>query len=171
MELAFYLFVLLIVLAAALANISIWSPRKLWVKVCALAVTAAFIPLGYAGLTELLSRPKPVSLEWARRHVPEAKLMAASVREGVAIFLWLQVPEAAEPRAYELPWNRELAQQLQDAQREAKKHRNGVRVRRPFDRDTDKSKRMFYAEPQRPDPLKQPPDDGPLNFTPQSRGS
>lgn len=171
MEVALYLFIILVLLAAVLANISIWSPRRLWLKLSALAVTALFIPLGYASLSELMSRPKPVTLEWAKRQVPEAQLMAASVQEGKSIFLWLQMPELDEPRAYALPWSKELAQQLQDAQREARKNRNGVRVRHPFERDRDTSKRMFYARPQPADPLKQRPDNQHLEFNPNSRGS
>ena len=164
------LFVIFVALSAALANISIWSPRKLWVKLSALGVTALMIPVGYASLAELLSRPKPVSMEWVRRAVPEAQLVGATMQEGKAIFLWLQMPDIDEPRSYTLPWSHQLAQQLQDAQREARRHRNGVRVNRPFDRDRDSSKRMFYATPQPPNPLKDGPNEAPLEFKqPQNR--
>ncbi len=161
-----FLFVPLVVVAALLANIGIWSPRRMWLKLSALAAAAVFIPLGYTSLSELMSRPKPVALEWLRRELPEAKLLGASMRENEAIYLWLQVPEVDEPRAYTLPWSRPLAEQLQRAQREAKKNRNGVRVRRPFDGTNDPRERMFYAAPRQPLPPKPAPDELSLNQTP-----
>ncbi len=164
-----YLFVPLVLVAALLANIGIWSPRRLALKLSALVAAAAFIPLGYTSLSELMSRPKPVALAWPRRDLPEATLLGPSMQEEKAIYLWLQVPEIDEPRAYTLPWSRPLAEQLQRAQREAKKNRNGVRVRRPFDGTDDPRKRMFYAAPQQPLPPKPAPDDVSLNEAPPRR--
>jgi hypothetical protein len=153
-----FLFVPLVVVATLLANIGIWSPRRLWLKLSALVVAALFIPLGYTSLSELMSRPKPVALEWLRRELPEATLLSASLQENQAIYLWLKVPEIDEPRAYTLPWSRSLAEQLQRARREAKKNRNGVRVRRPFDGTEDPRERMFYAAPRKSLPPKPDPE-------------
>ncbi len=158
-----YLFVPLVLVAALLANIGIFSPRRMWLKMSALVAAAMFIPLGYTSLSELMSRPKPVAMEWLRRELPEATLLGASMRENKAIYLWLRVPELDEPRAYVLPWNRKLAEQLQRAQREAKKNRNGVRVRRPFDGTEDSRERMFYAAPQQTLPPKPAPDEASLD--------
>ena len=158
-----FLFVPLVLVAALLSNIGIWSPRRLWLKLSALVAAMAFIPLGYTSLSELLSRPKPVALEWLRRELPEATLLGANMQEDRAIYLWLKVPEINEPRAYTLPWNRALAEQLQRTQREAKKNRNGVRVRRPFDGTDDPRERMLYAAPQQALPPKPAPDDVTLN--------
>ena len=132
---------------SGLANISIWSPRKVWVKLTALTVTVAFIHLGYASFSELLSRPKPVALEWLKRDAKEAKLVAATYDEGQAIYIWLTMPEVREPRAYTLPWDVKTAQQLQDAQRQARKSKNGVRIRKPFEMSREDRQPMFYAPP------------------------
>ena len=164
-----FLFVPLVLVAALLANIAIWSPRRMWLKLSAVAGAAVFMPLVYASLSELMSRPKPVALEWLRRELTEATLLGASMRENEAIYLWLKVPEVDEPRAYTLPWSRPLAEQLQRAQREAKKNRNGVRVRRPFDGTEDPRERMFYAAPREPLPPKPAPDDISLNEGPPRR--
>ncbi len=40
----------------------------------------------------------------------EATVIAASVREEEAIFLWLQIDGVDEPRAYTLPWSRRAAE-------------------------------------------------------------
>lgn len=156
MDAATNFFIGLTLLAAVLANISIWSPSKIWVKLTALTVTVALLPLGYASFSELLSRPKPVALEWLKRDAKEAKLVAASYDEGNAIYIWLTMPNEPEPRAYSLPWDVKTAQQLQDAQRKAKERKNGVRVRKPFETSREDREPMFYAAPHRvmkPKPL------------------
>jgi hypothetical protein len=107
------LFVVGAVLAAALSLISIWAPRRLPVKGTALAASALFLPLGYASLVDLLSKPKPVDLEWWLREAEEAEVLASRLVEGEGIYLWLQLPDVAEPRAYVLPWDRASAEQLQ----------------------------------------------------------
>lgn len=167
MTTALYFFVPLAVVAAILCNIGIWAPRPIWIKVAGLGTAALFMPLAYGALADLLSRPKPVSLEWVHRHVSEASVLGSSIREGQAIYLWLKMPEAGEPRAYRLPWSREMAQQLQDAQREARENRNGVQVRLPFDESEERREKMFYAPPQPALPEKPIPQiDGGIRIDP-----
>lgn len=141
-------------LATLLAFIGVWSHRKLAAKVCALTATALFIPTVYLSYADLLSRPKPASLEWWHRDASEATVVGSQLREGEAIFLWLELPEAPEPRAYRLPWQQELAKQLYGAQREAEAHGTKVKMRRPFDDKTEQLEPMFYAPPQPPLPPK-----------------
>jgi len=78
-----------------------------------------FLPTAYAGLSRLLSMPKPVELEWWHANAEEAIVLASTFREDEAIYLWLQLRDLAEPRAYTLPWNRDLAEQLHRRQRSA----------------------------------------------------
>ena len=163
MTAATLLYAILAVAVGGLVTIAIWSPRRVSVKLAALGASAAFLLVGYAGVAELLSRPKPVSLEWAQRASEKAELLGAKAVEGEAIFLFLQLPGVAEPRAYQLPWRPELAEQLQNAQREAEKRGGGVMVERPFeDRSTEPSletrERMFYAPPPPALPPKAVPD-------------
>jgi hypothetical protein len=131
-----------------LCSICIWAPRRAFIKVCALITAALYVPLGYASLSELLSMPKPVSLEWWRSKTSEATVLASSIREGKGIYLWLQLTSAEEPRAYVLPWNRELAEDLQKAMREAESAESGVGVRLPFEPSLDNREPKFYALPQ-----------------------
>lgn len=150
----FVLFTASTALAAVLAIIGIWSHRKLTAKVFALVATALFIPTVYLTYGDLLSRPKPASLEWWHRDAPEATVVGSQLREGEAIFVWLELPEASEPRAYKLPWQQELAKQLYGAQRQAEARGTQVKMRRPFDNLTDQIEPMFYAQPQPPLPPK-----------------
>ena len=116
-----------------------------------------FLPLGFAGWVDLLSRPKPVAFEWWLSRADEATVLAGSFREGAGIYIWLQLEESAEPRAYRLPWSREQAQQLQEALRQAEENGTAVRMRLPFEATLDPRKPRFYALPQ----PALPPKDGP----------
>lgn len=143
-----YLFGAVAVLAGALASISVWAPRRLAMKLLAVAGVALFLPAVYAGFAQLLALPKPVALEWWQAHAEEATVLAASLREDEAIYLWLQLRGVDEPRAYALPWHRDLAEQLQAAQREAEESQSQVQMRLPFEDSLDDREPKFYATPQ-----------------------
>lgn len=151
-------------LVTVLANISVWAPRKVWVKVSALVTTALFLPAAYLSLADLLSRPKPIEFQWGNLDLAEATVIGSSMKEGEAIYLWLGLEGLEEPRAYTLPWDQEMAQQLYDAQRAAEAEGNGVRMSMPFERSWDKRERRFYAPPQPPVPDKQRQKDRPYIF-------
>jgi hypothetical protein len=140
------------------------APRKLWVKASAIGAAAMFMLVAYAGLADLLGRPKPVSLEIAQRQAQEAIVLGTQVRGGRGIYLWLQLPEVKEPRAYALPWERMLAQQLLSAGREAERNGSDLRARLPFTRSRDRNEAMFYAPPQQAPPPKTPPGQAPLVY-------
>jgi len=143
-----YLFGVVAVLAGGLASISIWAPRRLAVKLLAVAGVTLFLPAVYAGFAQLLALPKPVALEWWQAHAEEATVLAASLREDEAIYVWLQLEGVDEPRAYALPWQRDLAEQLQAAQREADESQTQVQMRFPFEDSLDDRDPKFYAMPQ-----------------------
>jgi hypothetical protein len=149
-----YLFGAVAVLGGALASISIWAPRRLAVKVLAVIGVALFLPAAYAGFAQLLALPKPVALEWWQANAEEATVLAASFREDEAIYLWLQLNGVEEPRAYALPWHRDLAEQLQAAQREAEESQTQVQMRLPFEDSLDDQEPKFYATPQPQMPAK-----------------
>ena len=154
------LFALTVALAATLGLISIWAPRRLAIKAAALAATMLFLPLAYASLVELLSKPKPVDLEWWLSHAADAEVLASRLVENEGIYLWLQLVEVAEPRAYVLPWDRASAEQLQQALRDAEQQGSGVQMRLPFEPSLDDREPKFYALPQPalpPKDLVQPP--------------
>jgi hypothetical protein len=136
------------VLAGLITSVSIWSPRRFGIKLIALGATAAFLATIYAAYAQLLSRPKPVGLEWWLAKAEDASVLGSSIRENQGIYLWLQVEGVAEPRAYMLPWNRELAEQLQTTLREAEDQQGGVRMRLPFEPSLDDREPRFYAMPQ-----------------------
>ncbi len=164
MDQLIYLFGAAVLLASALAAIAIWAPRRLWMKSVAVAVTALLSASAYASYAELLSKPKPVNLEWAQRNAGEATVLAASLKENVAIYLWLQFEGADSPRAYVLPWSQEAAEQLQQAMREAEEQGTGVQMESPFETDRQPTEMVFHAAPQPAVPQKPASADGPLVY-------
>lgn len=149
-----YLFAGVAVLAGLVTSISIWAPRRLWLKLTALGAAGLFLPIGYLSLAHLLSLPKPVALEWWLSHAASATVLGFTMQEDEAIYVWLQLEEVAEPRAYALPWSRDLAEQLQTAQRAADQNQSEVRMRLPFEPSLDDREPKFYAIPQPPLPPK-----------------
>ncbi len=151
-------------LAALLTTVALWAPRRIWIKLSALGVTVVFLPAGYFGLSEMLSRPKPVGLELARTDLAEATVLGARMEEDKAIYLWLGIPGVEEPRAYALPWNEQLARQLQGAERESQDTGTPVQMRKPFEDSLDDREKVFYAAPPPPPAEKAQPSENPLNF-------
>lgn len=106
----------------------------------------------------VMGHAKPVGLEWAARTLPEAKVIAAVLREPEAIYLWLELQPGAPPVAYVLPWDRETAEQLQGAEQQAEETGTGVMMARPFEsgpRHEDEPR--FYPEPVPALPVKEKP--------------
>lgn len=164
-----YPFAVAALMVAALAAISIWSNHRLLLKSCAVLIVAMILPTAYMTILDLLSRPKPVSLEWASRDMSEATVIGAHLKEDDRIFLWLRVEGLDEPRYYVLPWDEQLAKQLHGARQEAEAKGTEVRVNRPFARRRLESEMMFYAAPQPAAPPKQGPPDNPYYYSSELR--
>jgi hypothetical protein len=163
------IFVTATLLAGMLALISIWSRRRLLVKLGALGTALLLIPVTYAAFATLLSRPKPVDLEWGFATAAEATVLGSRAAEEQGIYLWLQLPESQEPRAYVMPWDRKTAEQLQQALREAEQNQSGVKMRLPFEPGLDDREPKFYAMPQPAMPPKDLTDPPPQYY--QAPGS
>jgi len=158
------LFAVLGGLAFILANVAVWTPRSLRVKLGALITAAVFLPMTYFSLSEMLGRPKPVATEWLRGALAEATVLGSQMQEDKAIYLWLALEGIDEPRAYALPWSEKLARQLHGARRSAEASGTRVKMRLPFENSLDRRDRVFYAAPRSPPPEKQTPVQNPLNF-------
>ena len=130
----FILFAVVLLVVALLATIAIWSQRRTPIRTLAVVLTALFVPIGYLGLSELLSQPKPMQHEWFKRNVDEATVLGVSVREDEAIYLWLRLDDSLEPRYYVLPWQQQLAEKLQNLVDEAIRDGAAVTISDPFSR-------------------------------------
>lgn len=122
-------------------------PRgRVWQRATSATIFLVLIGVVYGGSIELLSRPKPLRLEW--RDAAEAKVIGATMREGEAIYVWLEVSGADVPRAYALPWDTQMAQQLQNAMQEGQAKGTEVQMSMPFEPGLDDREPKFYAAPQ-----------------------
>ncbi len=169
MNVLIYLFAAAVAIAAMLASIAIWAPRATWIRVTAVAVTALFMPLAYAELTTLLSRPKPMDLAWFERNVDQAVVLSVSLQEGKAIYLWLRLDASLEPRYYVMPWHKQLAEKLEDTIEAAVKSNSTVVLKKPFFKkgfEEHGDLNVHIIRPPRP-PLK-PPRIPPRIFNPRS---
>lgn len=160
-----YPFAIATLLVAALAAICIWSRQRLWLKIGTIAIMAIFLPVSYLTVVDLLSRPKPLSMEWASRDLSEATVLGAHLKEGERIFLWLQVDGINEPRYYALPWDEQVAKQLYGAQQEADEKGTEVRMTQPFATSYDYAETLFYALPQPARPPKEAPPSNSFFFS------
>ncbi len=122
-----------------------WARNRM-ARTIILLLFALMLPAAYAAPAALLGRAKPVTLEWLGSNVQEATVLSSTVVENEAIYLTLLWQQT--PNLYRLPWDRRMAEQLQEAQREAQ--RNGTRpmMRLPFERSWDDREPRFYAQPQ-----------------------
>jgi hypothetical protein len=115
----------LTLLFAALAAIALWSRRKSLFKMVALGLVIIALPLGAFAYVDLLAKPKPLHLE--HRDLGEIEIISAYLKEGEAIYLWVNVADA--PRFYEMPWNEAIALELQTVMRDARTKGVGVGMR------------------------------------------
>ena len=170
MNAVFVVFGTLLGVTALLASIAIWSPRRTPVRTLAVVLTALFVPIGYLGVTELLSQPKPMQHEWFKRHVDEATLLGVSLSEGQAIYLWLRLDDSLEPRFYVLPWQQQLAENLQNLVDEAIRDGASITISNPFARkafdDLGSMNMQIVRPPQLP---MKPPSPPPQIFNPRER--
>lgn len=144
-------FVVVVVLTTALVLIAVKGTLSGVYRASALGLAAALMFSGYIGFAELMSRPKPVSLEWARSNTGPVKVAASHLRENEAIYLWLVFDGETEPRAYRLPWDLAMARQIREAQREAAGRESQVMMKSLSGKTVNPSDRRFYAPP-RPAP-------------------
>jgi len=157
-------FVIATALAAILATIAIWSPRALPLKIASLLCATLLLPVTYFSLNDILSRPKPVELEAVHKDIAQVHVISSVMKEDEAIYIWLQIPEVEEPRAYKLPWSDETAKELHKAQQEAEQAGTEVKMKKPFERTVDNQEAVFYAAPPPAPPEKEAVEESPILF-------
>ncbi|WP_448188337.1 hypothetical protein [Azospirillum sp. sgz301742] len=146
MESLTLLFVIFAALALMLVFVSLRWARDGRGRTFILALFALLLPAAYAAPASLLGRAKPVTLEWLGTKVPEATVLSATFKENDAIYLTLLWTQA--PNLYKLPWNAKMAEQLQQAMREADRNGTHPMMKLPFEQSWDDREPRFYALPQ-----------------------
>ena len=142
------LYAVAIAATLGLCLIAVGARQGIALRTGGLLMAVIIFLTGYAAFVELLGRVKPASLEWARRAVPAATVLAHQLREDKAIYLWIVLDDETEPRSYVLPWNEDQARQLHEASTDAKRKGTRIRMRAPFKKRKRDDNRVFHAEPQ-----------------------
>ena len=151
-----WVFVVVVALVAALAWIAARGAGSVAVRCGAVGLAAVVMLSSYAGFAELMSLPKPASLEWVKGDADSARVVASHLQENEAIYLWLVFDGDTQPRAYRLPWSMEMAKQLREAQREAGRRQSDVRMKRPFGSKREAQESVFHVPPRTAPPPKSP---------------
>jgi len=160
----------LFAIAAVALGVILWITvnglRNVRLRFIAVAMGALFLPIVFMAMTELLSHPKPISLEVLNRGASEAKVQASVVRENEAIYLWLQVPGEDAPLSYMLPWTEAAALQLHKAKTQAEAQGTALMMKIPFKKKKSKEEAKFYPAAQSKSPVKagQPDPEQPIIF-------
>ncbi len=132
MDIIYYLFGAMLLLAGFLGGLAVWAPRRTWVRFTAVGLVAVMAPLGYVQLVELLSKPKPMAFEWYERGRDKAIVLGIDFDEGKSIYLWLRLEGQTEPRYFVIPWSLPLAERLQEGLDDAVKKNAVLVITNPF---------------------------------------
>ena len=152
-------YLLFVFLGCVLTIIAIWARRRLWIRLTALAILIALVGLNFSALTDLLGRPLPV--QYAEHDVFEedSVVLAASIDEGIAIYLWLRHAHQRQPYYYQMEWDQEAAVALKRAMDRSSRDNSSVMMRPEYESSLEGDKEpLFYALPPERLPLKPPPN-------------
>ena len=153
------LYLLFVLLGCVLAVIAVWSRRRLLVRVAAVVALLLLVALNYSALVDLLGRPQPVGGLVSDGVEDESIVLAASIEEGQAIYLWLRQPQQREPRYYKLEWDQEAAIALKKAMDRSNRDNSSVMMNPNYETSLEGDKEpLFYALPPERLPLKPPPE-------------
>lgn len=143
-----------------------WARREKLIRWGVILCGLATLSGAYFVFVDLLSRPRSATEEWFHQNAKEALVTGVYVHEGVALYLYLVLPDLTEPRSYKFPWNdetRELAQSIQGAL-ESEEGQNGVIIPYPFQPSEEREKPLTaHPLPQPKPPTKRQPEP-PMEF-------
>lgn len=145
MSVVFQYLILVVLFAGAMSSIAVWHTRLALARASAVLLFVLISGVTMLLCTVSLGVPKPSQIEVVK--VERATILAARLREGVAMYVLLLLPGNDEPRYYRLPWDQDMAQQLQKALEEAGEG-GTVEMKNPFERTWDRLEKKFYPEPQ-----------------------
>ena len=153
------LYLVYVLLGGLLAVIAIWSRRTLAIKIAAIGLFAALVGLNYGALINLLGRPQPVDSFSSTKLEEDAIVIAASIAEGQAIYLWLRHPQQHQSRYYSMEWDEQDATALKKAMDRSSREGSEIMMKPHFEQSLESNKEpLFYTLPRERLPLKPPQD-------------
>jgi len=117
---------------ALLAVGATMSPATARRRAFAVALALATVLVAGYSASVLLGRPQPTAISLATPSRPWVDVLFADWTEGVGIYVLARHPGGGAPRLYALPWQRPLAEQLQQAIVAARNRGGGLRMTNVF---------------------------------------
>lgn len=160
------IFVPLLFVSAILTAIGLKNVKTLPIRCLVTALFLAVLATGFFAYDQLLSQPKPVSLEWLHRNIEVVEVLAAEMTYKEAIYMWFRFPNEKMPRYYIFPWDDKQAEALQKALEQKREARGEGKLTleypfRDYDNSLERRKPQFKFEPrERGLPLKPYEDNG-----------
>ena len=151
------LFLLFVLVGCLLAFVAVWSRRNVTMRVFSVFSLIVFAGLNYKALINLLGHPQPLQYSELSDLENDATVLAASIDEGLGIYLWLRLPQIREPRYYRMDWNQEAAIALKKAMDQSMRNNSTVMMSPDYEQSLETNREpLFYALPQDRLPLKPP---------------
>jgi len=127
-------------------------PKKLKLRRSAIVVLYLAFAFGsYYSFTKMLGNPVPIELiaPWDVPLVEEAEIVGFWFVEDEGIYLLLMHEGLKVPKYYKFPWNKNLAQQIQEAAEEAAKRgkRGPIILGSPFQQPSWEDERSPFIHP------------------------
>lgn len=145
------------ILLLLLVTFSLHYVKNFIIKTVIVILFFGMLFLGSVSYFELLSQPKPVTLEFIKSNEKSLILSHQIIEEGPeqGIYIWIRLISDKEnseqymrPFYYVIPYSKGVAQQLQDAMNQAKRNGTGVIMEFPFDHSWEDRKSPFHPIPQ-----------------------
>ena len=153
------LYLAFVLLGCFLAIVAIWSRRRLAVRAGAVVALLVLVGINYFALVDLLGLPKPMKHSSMEDLEGDSVVLAASIDEGLAIYLWLRHPDIRQPRYYRLPWDQDAAIALKKAMDQSMRNNSTVMMNPNYESSLETNKEpLFYILPQDRLPLKPSPE-------------
>jgi hypothetical protein len=153
----FYL--LFVLLGCLLAILTVWSRKQLRIRIAAVLLLIGLVALNYNALTSLLGYPQPLDNLAMDSSEGDSVVLAASIDEGVAIYLWLRHPNERAPRYYKMEWDQQKAIELKRAMEQSTRDNSALMMKPDYEKSLEINKpKLFYALPHERLPLKPQPD-------------
>jgi hypothetical protein len=109
----------------ALASVAIWSRRELRIRLVAVGLAVAMVPVIWFVFSQLPGKPDDITAEEFREKYQCATIIPIKVDYQAPIYLLAKTKYAREPKYLVIAWNMRLAKSLQESMRVAKVNDRG----------------------------------------------
>lgn len=109
----------------ALASVAIWSRRELRMRLVAVVLSVAMVPIVWFVFAQLPGKPDDMSADEFRKQYRCATIIPVDVRQNAPIYLLAKKKRAHESEYLIIAWNMRLANSLQKSMRVARLNGRG----------------------------------------------